>query len=152
MTVMRIAFCHEISLPLPAEEAFPLFTPKGEELWVPDWAPEYISPASGEVCKEMIFATGSGDEATLWACLEWQPAERHVRYLRTTPGSRMAFVDVTCKPDGAARTTACVSYSYVPLSERGRAFVAAITPESFAAGIEEWATLIREYRARQTAA
>jgi hypothetical protein len=149
---MQTSFCHEISLPLVAEEAFRLFTPKGEEQWVPGWAPEYISPPSGEVGKEMIFTTGSGDEATLWICLEWQPAERHVRYLRATPGSRVAFVDVTCKPDGAARTTARVSYSYVPLSERGRAFVAAITPESFATGIEEWAALIREYRARQTAA
>ena len=85
---MRAEFSHGILVDLPAEEAFPLFTPKGEEKWIPGWRPTYIAPESGETCRDMIFTTVSGDDATLWTCLEWQPWRLHVRYLRATPGSR----------------------------------------------------------------
>ncbi len=142
---MRQEFSHEIRVALPVEEAFPLFTPKGEEAWVPGWRPDYLWPACGDTCADMVFATGSGDEATLWTCLEWQPERHHVRYLRTTPGSRVAFVDVRCRPDGDG-TAVRVAYAYVPLSEAGKTFIAAITERSFAATIDEWAVLIGQWQ------
>ena len=146
---MRTEFHHEIRIPLAIGEAFPLFTPKGEELWVPGWKPDYISPASGETCEEMIFATDHGNESTLWTCLQWRPDQHHVRYLRTTPGSRAAFVDVRCLPDGPVRTLVRVSYTYVALSESGRAAIASMSRGSFSAMIDEWATLIDGYRRGQ---
>ena len=117
---MQTEFHHEIRIPFAIGAAFPLFTPKGEELWVPGWKPDYISPASGETCEEMIFATDNGNESTLWTCLQWRPDQHHVRYLRITPGSRAAFVDVRCLPDGPVRTLVRVSYAHVALSESGQ--------------------------------
>ena len=139
---MQAEFSHEIAVPLAPEAAFALFTPRGEEQWVPGWRPDYVWPQSGETARDMVFRTGSGEEATLWTCLAWQPEARHVRYLRATPASRVAFVDVRCRPDGTGGTVARIAYRYVALSDTGREFIGAISPESFAAMIDEWAVLI----------
>lgn len=149
---MRAEFSHEISIPLPVEEAFPLFTPKGEELWVPSWAPAYVSPPDGETGEEMIFMTGSGADLTLWTCLRWQPEIWHVRYQRTTPGSRIAFVDILCRPDGASATRVRVGYTYVPLSAAGRTFIDALSADAHAATIDSWADKIGDYLLGQPSA
>jgi hypothetical protein len=139
---MQAEFAHEITVDLPADRAFPLFTPKGEEAWVPGWRPEYLSPRSGETVEEMLFRTGSGDETTIWTCLKHEPDLAHARYLRVTPASRVAIVDVRCRPDGLARSIVRVSYAFAALTEAGAQSIAAMTPESFAVSIDEWALLI----------
>jgi hypothetical protein len=143
---MRAEFSHEISVGLPVDEALPLFTPKGEESWVPDWRPDYLAPESGEICDEMVFTTDHGGETTLWTCLKWRPEEHRARYFRATPNLQIAFVDVQCRPESAARTIARVSYRYVGLSAEGDRRIASMTPDTFAAMIEEWAVLIEASR------
>ena len=134
---------HEIVVDLPVADAFPLFTPKGEETWIADWKPTYIRPASGETCAEMIFTTGDGDEKTFWTCLAWQPDQFHVRYLRLTPASRVAFVDVQCLPEGPARTRVQVGYQIQTLTAHGEAYLQDFTQLAFASSIDEWSDLIR---------
>lgn len=141
---MRRDFTHEFDVALPADEAFLLFTPKGEEAWVPGWLPDYVFPATGETGKDMIFRTGSGEEATIWTCLEWQPERHHVRYLRTTPALRVAFVEVNGRAEGDG-TKVAVSYGYVPLTAAGQEMVGAMTQETFASDIGGWSLLISDY-------
>jgi hypothetical protein len=148
---MPVEFSHEILIEQCADEAIQLFTPKGEESWVPEWRPNYIWPQTGEICRDIIFETGSGGEATLWACLEWQPDERCVRYLRTTPGSRIAFVEVCCRAHGTGHAIARVTYRYVALSDSGDELIAAMSPISFARMIDDWAAMIgRRFQERPT--
>lgn len=142
---MRKTFTHEIAIRLPVDEAFPLFTPRGEEAWVPGWEPEYVSPADGATAEEMVFVT-RGHETTYWTCLKWEPELWHARYLRLTPDSRVAFVDVRCRPEGADNTVARIAYTFVPLGGVGREHLAAISAESFAASIDGWADLIHAHR------
>ena len=66
---MQRDYIHEIIVDRPVAEAFPLFTPKGEEAWVPGWKPVYISPVSGETCRDMIFVTEKDGETSVWTCL-----------------------------------------------------------------------------------
>ena len=110
---MKVEFAHEITIKLPIGEAFPLFTPKGEESWVPGWAPVYISPTTGETTKEMLFRTGDGDQTTYWACLDYEPVNLHARYLRLTPASQCAIVDVICRSRSALETITQVKYCYL---------------------------------------
>ena len=140
---MQKEFFHEITVDLPAAVAFPLFTPKGEEAWVPGWNPTYVQPESGETCEEMIFTTGEGDEKTFWTCLTWQPDQRHVRYLRLTPASRVAFVDVQCRPEGPEKTRVRVAYETQALTDHGRTVLKDQTESEFANSIDEWSDLIR---------
>ena len=149
---MRAEFNHEIQIDLPVEEALPLFTPKGEELWVPGWRPRYISPPSGETREEMLFVTEAEGETTVWTCLRWQPAQGHARYLRVTPGSRISFVDVSCRAHGPSRTVARVSYEHFALTAEGQAFIGKLSPASFTEMIDGWAGLIADHmRTRRTA-
>ena len=140
---MQKDFSHEITVERPASEAFALFTPRGEEAWVPGWTPTYIRPENGETCEEMIFTTGEGDEKTFWTCLSWEPDQYHVRYLRLTPASRVAFVDVRCWPLGRDRTRVRVAYQLQALSDRGRSYLDDLTESDFAKSIDGWSDLIR---------
>ena len=133
---------HEISLDVAVADAFPLFTPKGEESWVPGWRPSYIEPPGGETVPEMLFRTGDGDETTFWTCLAFEPGLHHVRYLRVTPASRIAFVDVACRAGGPNDCIVRVSYRFVALNDAGLRYIDAMSPEAFAAMIEDWRHLI----------
>jgi len=141
---MRKRYRKDIVVDRPVEEAFPLFTPKGEEDWVPGWKPDYFAPESGETRKDMLFATGAGAERTWWTCLDWEPEAHRVRYLRLTPDSRAAFVEVTCRARDARTTEVTVSYDVQALGEAGERYIAGMTDEAFAGMIGAWSALIGE--------
>ena len=129
---------HVITLAGPLERVFPLFTPRGEIDWVPDWSPQFLYPADGVPVEGMVFRTGAGEEVTLWACADWQPAAHRVRYARVTPASRFGFVEVTCGALDPARTQASVAYAFTALSEVGEAYLESLTAEAFVSMIEGW--------------
>ncbi|MCC0077217.1 MAG: SRPBCC family protein [Rhodobacter sp.] len=130
---------HSFSLPMPPDRALPLFTPRGEEAWVPGWAPVYVDPPGGETAEGMIFSTGNG--AVWWTCLRWRPATGEARYLRLTPGVKAARVGVSCRAEGAGtRVTVC--YDWHALGADGAAEIAALTPAGFASEIDGWRSLI----------
>lgn len=132
------AFSQTFDLPFAPGEALPFFTPRGEEGWVPGWAPRYVDPPGGETVEGMIFSTGG--DSVWWTCLRWDPP-REARYLRLTPGVKAARVSVRCAPkDGGSRVT--VGYDWHALGPEGAREIAAITPEGFAAEIAGWRRLI----------
>jgi hypothetical protein len=75
--------------------------------------------------------------------MKWEPEAGRARYLRLTPGSRAAFVDVQCRAASAGRTSVRVTYETHALSEAGGAQMAEMTQEAFDEMIDEWAQLIR---------
>ena len=139
---------HRIVLALPVEVAFPLFTPKGEEAWAPDWAPEYFHPADGEIREGMVFRTSHGGETTLWGCIDHRPQEHRVRYARVSPDTRFAFVDVACRAIGPERTEVEVGYAQTALTAAGERMLADLDEDTFAASIEAWRTQIEAMSAR----
>ena len=139
---MQTEFSHTITVDKPMAQAILLFTPQGEETWVPNWAPTYITPVGGETSEEMLFLTEHGDETTFWTCMKWEPEAGHARYLRLTPGSRVGFVDVRCETADTSTTSVRVSYRMHGLSSAGEAQLAEMTQDGFNAMIDEWAALI----------
>ncbi|MBN8534361.1 MAG: hypothetical protein J0L51_09735 [Rhizobiales bacterium] len=140
---MQVTRQHIIDIPLPVEEAFPLFTPLGEMRWIDEWQPVFIHPASGETEEGMVFRTGEGDEETIWSCIEWRPEIHHVRYARVTPASRFAHVSVRCAGTAPNRTNVMVRYEMTALTGHGREKLAALTEEAFRASIEGWKHMIQ---------
>ena len=93
---------HRITVDLPVDAAFMLFTPAGEELWVDGWAPRYVHPSDGRTEAGMVFSTGTGDETTFWLLADFDRERHRSRYVRCTPASRMVVVEVQCRAlDGA---------------------------------------------------
>ncbi|MEF2073139.1 hypothetical protein [Consotaella aegiceratis] len=138
MAGRRVDRHHTIHLNGPIARAFPMFTPLGEEAWVPGWSPDYIHPEDGRTSAGMVFQTGTGADATIWACAEWDPAGHRARYVRVTPASRIAEVVVRCRPLPLERTQADVTYAVTALNADGEAYLADFTETAYAAMIEEW--------------
>ena len=134
----------DFELPLPAERAIGLFTPKGEEAWVPDWNPRYIWPQTGETRREMLFTTGAGADSVIWTCLAWEPDLGHARYQKIMAPALAIFVDVRARPTQNGRSSVTVTYSYAPLSPEGERAVADIDQDAHRAALARWPGMLLE--------
>ncbi|MGK5555570.1 hypothetical protein ACSNOI_28525 [Actinomadura kijaniata] len=113
MTV-RHTLTGRLSVPLPPEEAFLLFTPRGEERWVEGWRPRFPVPTADDTAPGTVFET-SHAETTTWVVLERHPGHR-VSYARVTPGVQAGTVTVTLTADGDRRSTVEVTYDLTALT------------------------------------
>ena len=138
---------HAIVIPLPPAEAFPLFTPAGEKLWIREWDPRYLYPASGETQAGMVFTTGAGDELTFWSLVDHDPGAHRARYARVTPASRFGFVEVACTAQGSG-TRVEVTYTFTALTEAGNAFLEQFGDEAFRKMIDGWKLLLDDWLRR----
>ena len=120
-----------VSVPLPPDEALPLFTPAGEREWVPGWDPHF--PAGEDASPGTTFVTHG---ETFWVVADRTPDS--MRYARITPGVHAGTVQVRCEPAGQA-TRAHVTYDLTALGDPA-------TLDRFAADfpamLEEWERLI----------
>ena len=129
---------HRITLHASIERVFPLFTPLGEKLWVAGWEPEFLHPPTGKTSELMVFRTGTGEQETLWSCVDWQPQKHFARYVRVTPSSRFGFVDIQGRSVSDATSEITVTYRYVALTKAGESDLAALSEAAFQAMIDDW--------------
>lgn len=142
----RVHATHTIAVDAPIDRCFMYFTPAGEELWVEGWSPVYLEPADGRTEAGMVFTTGSGDEATIWTLVDFDPERHRSRYARCTPGSRTGLVEIACTALDAGRTAVRVTYTLTGLDAAGDAALAAFDGAAFTAMIDGWS---RELAARR---
>ncbi|MBG0829921.1 hypothetical protein HS041_19320 [Planomonospora sp. ID67723] len=53
-----------LTVPLPPEEAFHLFTARGEERWVEGWRPRFPVPVEDDTAPGTVFETGAHEAGT----------------------------------------------------------------------------------------
>jgi hypothetical protein len=135
---------HSFRLPVPAAIAFMFFTPAGEELWVEGWHPTYIQPPDGATRAGMVFTTGASDEFTIWQLVDFDRAELHSRYARTTPALRAGLVEVRCAPLDNGGTQVVVRYTMTALTAAGEASLDAYEGKRFVDMIEGWSAAIEQ--------
>lgn len=147
-TPPRLTRTATIHLNAPPATAFPLFTPLGERLWIPDWDPTIIYPASGAPELDAVFTTAHGDgPPTVWTVVETEPEQHRIGYVRVAPASHVAHITLQCAEEqGGTRTT--VTYVFTGLSEQGNAYVAQYSESHFQHWIQGWETAINEYLGR----
>ncbi|WP_119730554.1 SRPBCC family protein [Thermomonospora amylolytica] len=114
------------TLALPPQEAFALFTPRGEERWVEGWRPHFPAPVHDDTAPGTVFQTSHGEQ-TIWVVLERDHGHR-ISYARVTPGSRAGTVTVTVEEDPTGHSSVQVVYDLTALTpdaaEELRAFAA----------------------------
>lgn len=129
-----------ITVPLPAADAMPLFTARGERRWVEGWDPEFPAGEPDEEDEGTVWVTSAGDRATYWV-VAGKNAES-VRYARTTPGFAAGTVEVRVRDSDASETRLYVTYDLTALTEEGAAEL-----DDFASAFQEeigsWEGLIR---------
>jgi hypothetical protein len=141
----RVHCRHRIIVEAPVERAFMLFTPAGERHWVEGWDPAWLHPADGRTEPGMVFTTGSGDEFTVWTLADFDRAAHRSRYVRCTPASRLAVVQIACRALGADRTEVDVAYTITALNAAAEPALAAFEA-GFEAMIDGWAERIAARR------
>jgi len=135
---MKRKFETEIDVAFPPVEAIHLFTPKGEEAWVPGWRPRFIDPPSGKTVSGMVFETGEGEERTIWTCLSYDPRAGEASYLRLVPDTRISRVEVSCRENVRGGSAVTVRYEHVALTDAGESWLADQTQGAFEADIGKW--------------
>jgi len=135
---------HSFDLPLPAGRAFPLFTPRGEEAWVPGWCPIFLYPIDGELQAGGVFTTQSApdEQTTIWLVSSVEVSRFTVAYVRITPGSRIGQVEVTVSPHAGKTCRVHVSYVFTSLTEAGNQYLSVFTEDYFGRYIDSWRDLI----------
>lgn len=103
----------------PPEQALVYFTPEGERLYVPGWAPEYLHPADGALAEGLTFRTTHDDETTLWLVSRCDVPAGRLEYVRVVPGSRLGTVSVRLSPGAGGGADVAVSYRMTSLSAAG---------------------------------
>lgn len=126
----------------PVEEAFPLFSPKGEETWVAGWKPEILYPEGAEWERGLVFRTTKGESETIWFVTELDRATHRVAYNRVEAGMTAVMLAVECTEAGPARTRVSVRYTFVGTSEAGNAAVRQRNRHEFDEWMEEWESSI----------
>lgn len=130
----------DFSLPLPADEAFELFTAEGERRWVEGWNPVVLSSCGGHM-SGAVFLTDHGGEQTIWTVIEADRDAGRLLYSRVSPGRRAGTVRVEVQPRDNGSEIA-VTYDLTALSLEGERVVRTMDKCGFAAMLEEWRRLI----------
>ena len=104
-------------------------------------------PPTGESIAGAVFTTSQeGEPDTIWSIVEYEPRDFRVKYLRVTPRSRVALVEVQCEAASDGTTRARVAYTFTALSEEGNKYLADFTESYFRDYIESWQTAIERYQ------
>ena len=141
---------HTIEIEARPEVVFPLFSPMGEKKWVEGWNPVMHYPRSGEAMEGAVFATRpEGEAETIWAIVKYEPATWRVEYLRVTPSSRVAVVEVRCEEADGGKTRARVTYTFTALSEEGNRYISDFTDDRYREYIESWQQAIHRFLKRK---
>lgn len=88
-----------ISVPLPPNEAFRLFTPRGEQDWAHGWHPHFPAPTPDDTEPGTVFETNAHEQHTIWLVTDRQPGKR-IAYARVTPDVQAGTVTVVLTADG----------------------------------------------------
>lgn len=142
----RLTRTAEIVLDGPIADVFPLFNPIEEPKWAPHFQPRFIYPADRTVQQGMTFKTaGHGDEADLvWRINEYDPAAYHIQYL-VYGTDRYWTITIDCREVDGGRTSARVTYDFLPLEEAGVAVSEASLNTMFAHDLKNWEDAINSY-------
>ncbi|HEY3199992.1 MAG TPA: SRPBCC family protein [Actinomycetes bacterium] len=99
MTDVQQRLIGRIQVGLPTDEAFRLFTPRGEQDWVTGWEPRFPAPAPDDTQPGTVFETNAHGQTTIWLVLDRQWGKR-ISYARVTPGDQAGTVTIVLSPTG----------------------------------------------------
>lgn len=116
-----------LAVALPPEQAFRLFTPRGEEDWVDHWRPHFPASTVDDTAPGTVFETHAQGQTTTWVVVE-RTQGRRISYARVTATANAGTVTVNlAEVDGHSDVT--VTYELTALTESANADL-----QAFAAG------------------
>ena len=101
MTSTQQRLTSRIQVDLPPDEAFRLFTPRGEQDWVHGWQPRFPAPTPDDTEPGTVCETHANGQHTIWVVTSRDPGKR-ISYARVTPGEQAGIVTVTVTATGGS--------------------------------------------------
>ena len=135
------------AMAVPIARLFPLFSPEGEKLWVPEWDYENVMGHT-ELAEDYVFLTRTHDHRAgeaVWVVKRYEPEAHLVEFYKVEPGDKVGTIRVRCTLLEPDRTEVEVTYRYQALSATGEAFVAGFTTGAYSEFIGEWQTLLERH-------
>ena len=124
-----------IRVGLPPAEAFRLFTPRGEQDWVPGWDPAFPAETPDDTEPGTVFETSGHGQHAIWVVTDREPG-RHISYARMTPGDRAGTVTVELSAAGGASDVE-VTYQLTALSAAAQPRLREFA-DGYAAYLQTW--------------
>jgi hypothetical protein len=128
-----------------ADIAFPLFGPKREMDWDPNWQPQFLVPENGDqTAHGSVFLIRGEAQDSVWVMTVYDVDARLVQYVRVTPGHSVGQLWISVTPLQAAHSQVKVSYRLTGLSPTGSSFVDKWMNEFPHTG-PDWAEVLNHY-------
>ena len=131
----------------PVDIVFPLQSPEGEKLWVPNW--DYNNIMGNTNLKEdYVFTTKNHDHAAadaIWIVNKFDADNHFVQFYKIEPNQKIGVVTIECRPFDGEQTKVSITYKYIGLSAEGNEFIKNFTEEEYELFIAEWQRLLEEY-------
>ena len=131
---------------LPRDYTFRLFTPRGEQNWVPQWKPHFPAPAVDDTAPGTVFETQAHGQTTTWVIVD-STSGRRIRYARVTPQVDAGTVTVTLE-DVNGQSEVTVTYELTTLTDAANAHLNAFAAR-YPAFLRSWEDAIAAYLAQR---
>lgn len=136
----------DLTVPLPPDQAFVLFTARGEQAWVDGWEPRFPVPDVDDTLPGAVFETAGHGHPTIWLVVDSEPGRR-ISYARISPGDRAGTVTVELSPAGdGGSSTVTVTYELTALTEAAGPALADFAT-AYPAYLESWREAIDRHLA-----
>ena len=142
-----VSYTSEFTIDRPVDEVFPLMSPEGEKLWVPNWDYENVMNST-ELSEDYVFVTKTHDHGTtdaVWIVKRYEPSRHEVEFYKVEPDDKVGTVNVKCAEEGDGATRVSVTYKYTAISKRGNEFVNGFSENAYHDFIKEWKQLLETY-------
>jgi len=104
-----------LTVALPPDRAFRLFTPRGEQDWVHHWKPHFPASAVDDSAPGTVFETRAHNRTTTWVVVD-RTWGRHIRYARVIPHANAGTVTVSLDETGG-HSEVTVTYELTALTD-----------------------------------
>ena len=125
---------------------FDLLCPVKEAEWLDGWDCTLLHSESGLAEEGCVFLSRqAGEEDTIWMITRRDVQNREIEFVRTTPESRIARLNITVDQNTATASTVKITYVITALCEAGNEFLKAFTQENFEAAMQFWEASMNYY-------
>lgn len=104
-----------LTVRLPPDQAFRLFTPLGEQDWVQGWKPHFPAGVTDDTTPGTVFETNAHDQSTIWVVVDCE-RNRRISYARVAPQVEAGTVTVTLNEVGG-HSDVTVTYVLTSLTD-----------------------------------
>ncbi len=127
-------------LPCDADEAFLLFSPEGERLWITewDWDPRPVFPDAVEFRRDTVFRQGTGVFDAIWTIVDVNWSEYRAEYVRVAPASHAGHIVVKVDASGPESCHVNVEYTVTAYAEQGIPLLDSVSEKGMAEKMESW--------------